>query len=86
MGACFYLNKQSSLQADLWHWACDNHKNGIISDVLDFGMVCQVVSYSWKLGLVQASLELLTFIVGVTAFVLLKFSNFARFGSFSRLF
>jgi len=82
MGACFFLNKQTTLQNDLWKWACNNHKQGTVSDVLDFNMVCHVVAYGWKFGLVQASLELLTFIIGIVAFVVLKFSNFTRFGLF----
>jgi len=80
MGACFFLNRESSLQNDLWKWSCGNHKKGIVSEVLDFNLICNVVSYGWKFGLVQASLELLTFLISITAFILLKYSNFARYG------
>jgi len=86
MGACFFLNKQTSLENDLWKWSCGNHKKGIVSDVLDFGLVCHVVSYGWKFGLVQASLELLTFIISIVAFVILKYAYFARYGSFGKIF
>jgi hypothetical protein len=102
MGACFYLNKQTTLQNDLWYvlsllnaktianfqrkWSCINHRNGVVSKDLDFGLVCNVVSYGWKFGLVQASLELLTFIISVIAFVLLKYSYFARYGRLGRVF
>jgi hypothetical protein len=86
MGACFFLNKQTTLQNDLWKWSCGNHQKGIVSDVIDFQVVCHVVSYGWKFGLVQASLELLTFIVSVTAFVLLKYSYFARYGRMGKVF
>jgi len=82
MGTCFFLNKESVFQNDLWKWSCNNHKNGVTNDVLDFNMICHVVDYGWKFGLVQASLELLTFLIGITTFVLLKFSNFSRFGIF----
>jgi hypothetical protein len=61
-------------------WSCGNHKKGIVSDVIDFNLICNVVSYGWKLGLAQAALELLTFFISVTAFILLKYSNFARYG------
>jgi hypothetical protein len=86
MGACFFLNKQTSLENDLWKWSCGNHKKRIVSDVLDFGLVCHVVSYGWKFGLVQASLELLTFIISIVAFVILKYAYFARYGSFGKIF
>ena len=102
MGACFFLNKESTLQNDLWYichlgrvyamanesrkWSCGNHAKGINSDALDFNLVCHVVSYGWKLGLVQASLELLTFIISVTAFLWLKYSYFARYGRVGKLF
>jgi len=86
MGACFFLNKQTTLQNDLWRWSCGNHKKGIVSEVLDFGLVCHVVSYGWKFGLVQASLELLTFIISIAAFVILKYAYFARYGSFGKIF
>jgi len=86
MGACFYLNKQTTLQNDLWQWSCGNYRNGVVSKDLDFGLVCHVVSYGWKFGLVQASLELLTFIVSCTAFVLLKYSYFTRYGRLGKVF
>jgi hypothetical protein len=86
MGACFFLNKETSLQNDLWKWSCGNHKKGIVSDALDFNLVCHVVSYGWKFGLVQASLELLTFIISIIAFILLKYAYFARYGSFGKVF
>jgi len=86
MGACFFLNKQTTLQNDLWKWSCGNHKMGIVSDALDFNLVCHVVSFGWKFGLVQASLELLTFIISVTAFILLKYSYFARYGALGEVF
>lgn len=38
-------------------------RKGIISETLDFQVVCNVVSYGWDFGLVQASLELLTLCV-----------------------
>lgn len=86
MGACFFLNKETRLQNDLWKWSCGNHKKGIVSDVIDFNLVCQVVSYGWRLGLVQASLELLTFIISIVAWILLKYSNFVHFGVFGKVF
>jgi len=86
MGACFFLNKESTLQNDLWKWSCGNHKKGIVSDALDFNLVCHVVSFGWKFGLVQASLELLTFIISVTSFTLLKYAYFVRYGAFGKLF
>jgi len=86
MGACFFLNKETSLQNDLWKWSCGNHKKGIVSDALDFNLVCHVVSFGWKFGLVQASLELLTFIISITAFTLLKYAYFARYGAFGKVF
>jgi len=86
MGACFFLNKETKVKNDLWKWSCGNHEKGIISDALDFNLICHVVGYGWKLGLVQASLELLTFLISVTAFVLLKYSNFVRYGVVGKLF
>jgi len=86
MSACFHLNAQTKLQNDLWKWSCGNHKDKIFSDALDFGAVCSIVSYGWKFGLVQASLELLTFIVSCTAFVILKYSYFVRYGRFGKIF
>jgi hypothetical protein len=86
MGACFFLNKQTSLQNDLWKWSCGNHKKGIVSDAIDFNLICNVVSYSWKFGLVQASLELLTFLISITAFALLKYSYLVRYGRLGKIF
>jgi hypothetical protein len=56
------------------------------TDALDFQLVCHVVDYGWKFGLVQASLELLTFIVSVTAFIILKYSFFVRYGRVGKIF
>ena len=67
-------------------WSCGNHKKGIVSDALDFNLVCKVVSFGWKFGLVQASLELLTFIISVAAFVLLKYAYFVRYGAIGKVF
>jgi hypothetical protein len=67
-------------------WSCDNQKHGISSNALDFPLVCNVVNYGWKFGLVQASLELLTFFVSVTAFTLLKYSYFVRYGAIGKVF
>jgi len=67
-------------------WSCGNHKKGIVSDALDFNLVCHVVSFGWKFGLVQASLELLTFIISVTSFTLLKYAYFVRYGALGKLF
>ncbi|KAE8441839.1 hypothetical protein EG329_004240 [Mollisiaceae sp. DMI_Dod_QoI] len=86
MAACFHLNTQTRLENDLWQWSCGNRKNNIFSDALDFGTVCDVVSYGWKFGLVQASLELLTFIVSCLAFVILKYSYFSRYGTMGKIF
>lgn len=86
MGACFFLKKENTLQVDLWKWSCDNQKHGISSDALDFSLVCNVVNYGWKFGLVQASFELLTFFVSVTAFILLKYSYFVRYGAIGKVF
>ncbi|TVY42844.1 hypothetical protein LSUB1_G003755 [Lachnellula subtilissima] len=86
MGACFFLNKQTKLRNDLWKWSCDSHKAGVNTDALDFQLVCHVVNYGWKFGLVQASLELLTFIISVTAFIILKYSYFVRYGRTGRIF
>jgi len=86
MAACFHLNAQTKLENDLWKWSCGNHDKKIFSDALDFGTVCGVVSYGWKFGLVQASLELLTFIISCTAFVILKYSYFVRYGRFGKIF
>lgn len=86
MAACFHLNAQTKLENDLWKWSCGNHKNKIFSDALDFGAVCDVVSYGWKFGLVQASLELLTFLVSCTAFIIMKYSYFARYGHVGKIF
>lgn len=86
MGACFFLNKETSLQNDLWKWSCGNHKKGIVSDAIDFNLVCNVVNYGWKFGLVQASLELLTFLISIMAFILLKYSYFARYGRLGKVF
>ncbi|TVY27370.1 hypothetical protein LHYA1_G002975 [Lachnellula hyalina] len=86
MGACFFLNKQTKLRNDLWKWSCDSHKAGVITDALDFQLVCHVVNYGWKFGLVQASLELLTFIISVAAFIILKYSYFVRYGRTGRIF
>ncbi|KUJ20309.1 uncharacterized protein LY89DRAFT_730359 [Mollisia scopiformis] len=86
MAACFHLNAQTKLENDLWKWSCSNHKNNVFSDALDFGTVCGVVSYGWKFGLVQASLELLTFVVSCTAFVLTKYAYFARYGRMGKIF
>ncbi|TVY48585.1 hypothetical protein LOCC1_G002651 [Lachnellula occidentalis] len=86
MGACFFLNKQTKLRNDLWKWSCDNHKAGVVTDALDFQLVCHVVNYGWKFGLVQASLELLTFIISVAAFIILKYSYFVRYGRTGRIF
>ncbi|CZR60852.1 uncharacterized protein PAC_10748 [Phialocephala subalpina] len=81
MAACFHLNAQTKLENDL----C-NHKNHVFSEDLDFGTVCYVVSYGWKFGLVQASLELLTFVVSCTAFILVKYSYFSRYGRLGKVF
>ena len=86
MGACFFLNKQTLLQNDLWKWSCGNHKKGIASDAIDFKPICNVVSYGWKFGLVQASLELLTFLISIIAFVLLKYYYFAQYGRVGKVF
>ncbi|RDL42059.1 uncharacterized protein BP5553_02038 [Venustampulla echinocandica] len=86
MGACFFLSKRNALQVDLWQWACDNHRNAVSSSALDFKLICEVVDYGWKFGLVQASLELLTFIVSIAAFCILKYSLFARFGAVGKIF
>lgn len=67
-------------------WSCDNHHNGISSPALDFKVICHVVDYGWKFGLVQASLELLTFLVSIVAFILLKYSYFARYGVVGKIF
>ncbi|KAG9233880.1 hypothetical protein BJ875DRAFT_31190 [Amylocarpus encephaloides] len=85
MGTCFFL-KEINLKSDLWKWSCDNHSNDISSPALDFEVICHVVDYGWKFGLVQASLELLTFIVSITAFLLLKYSYFARYGAVGKIF
>ena len=58
----------------------------MITDALDFQLVCHVVNYGWKFGLVQASLELLTFIISVAAFIILKYSYFVRYGRTGRIF
>jgi len=86
MGACFFLNKQTKLRNDLWKWSCDSHKAGVITDALDLQLVCHVVNYGWKFGLVQASLELLTFIISVAAFIILKYSYFVRYGRTGSIF
>ncbi|KAN0117562.1 hypothetical protein V8E51_003539 [Hyaloscypha variabilis] len=86
MGACHFLNKETALQNDLWKWSCGNHEKGIVSGVLDFNLVCNVVGFGWKFGLVQASLELLTFIISIVAFILLKYAYFARYGRFGKIF
>ncbi len=67
-------------------WSCGNYKKGIVSDALDFNLICNVVSFGWKFGLVQASLELLTFIISVTAFILLKYAYFVRYGAMGKFF
>ncbi|CAG8979427.1 hypothetical protein HYALB_00013435 [Hymenoscyphus albidus] len=86
MRACFLLKKQVKFRSDLWKWSCDNLKSGISSPPLDFEVTCHVVEYGWKFGLVQASLELLTFIVSVAVFCILKYSYFARYGRFGKIF
>lgn len=86
MAACFHLNAQTKLENDLWKWSCGNHERHIFSEDLNFGTVCSVVSYGWKFGLVQASLELLTFVVSCTAFVLVKYSYFSRYGRLGKVF
>lgn len=86
MGACFFLNKQSTLENDLWKWSCGNHAKGIKSDALDFNATCHIVGYAWKFGLVQAAFELLTFIISVSMFVLIKYVYFARYGRIGKIF
>ncbi|TAQ90551.1 hypothetical protein B7494_g1105 [Chlorociboria aeruginascens] len=83
MGACFFLNKRSTLSNDLWSWSCGNHKKGISSEVLNFNLICHVVNYGWTLGLVQAALDLLTFLMSIVAWIILKWSYFNEsvFGS-----
>ncbi|KAI1006701.1 hypothetical protein K3495_g1516 [Podosphaera aphanis] len=80
MGACLYLNKESKLQDELWKWSCMNEKLGLTSDALDFHSICQNVSVGWKFGLLQASLDLLTLVTSISAFLLLKYGNFVRYG------
>jgi hypothetical protein len=65
-------------------WSCGNHKKGIVSEALDFNLICNVVGYGWKLGLLQASLELFTFVVSVAAWFIIKYANFARYGYFGK--
>jgi hypothetical protein len=86
MGACFFLNKQSTLENDLWKWSCGNHAKGIKSNALDFNTTCHVVGYAWKFGLVQAALELLTFIISISMFVWIKYVYFARYGRVGKIF
>lgn len=86
MGACFFLNKKTKLENDLWKWSCANHRDGVVSDALDFKLICNVVAYGWRFGLVQAALELLTFVVSVAAFLILKYSFFAKYGYVGRVF
>jgi len=86
MGACFLLNSHSTLENDLWKWSCVNHQQGITTSAMDFGQVCNVIAYSWRFGLLQASLELLTFLISVMVYIFIKYSNFARYGRFGKYF
>jgi len=84
MGACFFLNRASALQNDLWKWSCANNRNGVHSDVLDFNLICGVIGHAWKLGLLQASLDLLTFVISLTAFLYVRWIYSARYGFFGK--
>jgi len=84
MGACFFLNRASTLQNDLWKWSCANHRNGVHSDVLDFNLICGTIGQAWKLGLLQASLDLLTFLVSITTFFYVRWIYSARYGFFGK--
>ncbi|KAM3077739.1 hypothetical protein ACMFMG_007062 [Clarireedia jacksonii] len=82
MGACFFLNKENTLKQDLWRWSCNNHKNGVTSDALDFNLICNIINQGWKLGIVQASFELLTFLVSIMVWIWLRWTFFSRYGFF----
>jgi len=80
MGACFFLNKKTTLENDLWKWSCAHEKDGTPNTALNFGEVCNVIAFSWRFGLVQAGLELLTFLICLTIFIVGRCVHLTPYG------
>ncbi|SZF04681.1 unnamed protein product [Blumeria hordei] len=85
MGACFYLDKETQLQNDLWKWSCAKAKLDTMNDTVKFHIICKVITFGWNLGIIQASLEMLTFVLSIVAFILYKYHCWYEYGHIGKV-